>query len=104
MRGSNLFLKPDESLPSALGKVSQLITSQNFEKRAVEDFLKTADYYLIAYAYKDHYTIVTHEGRSDSTKKIKIPNICIKLGLDFITPYEMLKQEEARFILERPLK
>lgn len=100
-KGNNLFLKPDQHLPSALKMVTDCISSQKFEKQAINDFLQTADYYLIAYAHKDHYTIVTHEGRSDSTKKIKIPNICVKLDIEFMNPFEMLFKEKARFILER---
>lgn len=43
--------------------------------------------------------IVTHEVASPSAKKIKIPNVCIGLGIKFMTPYEMLRLERARFFL-----
>lgn len=33
-----------------------------------------------------------HEVPSDSTRKIKIPNACIGLGLSCVSPYEMLQQ------------
>jgi hypothetical protein len=45
--------------------------------------------------------VVTHEIPSASTRKIKIPDACIGLGIKFMTPYEMLRRERARFILDR---
>lgn len=38
---------------------------------------------------------MTHEIPSNSTKKIKIPDACIGLGIKCITPYEMLRTERA---------
>lgn len=98
-KGYNLFLKPEKHLPSALDKVAQFIASQNFEEQARKDFFETADYYLIAHAHQSRHIIVTHESRSDSIKKVKIPNICIGLGIKFMNPFEMLTKEEARFVL-----
>lgn len=43
--------------------------------------------------------VVTHEVAASSTKKIKIPNVCAGLGLRFMTPYQMLRVERARFVL-----
>ncbi len=45
--------------------------------------------------------VVTHEIPSASTRKIRIPDACIGLGIKFMTPYEMLRRERARFILDR---
>jgi hypothetical protein len=33
-------------------------------------------------------------------KKIKIPNVCIGLGIKCLTPLEMLRRERARFVLK----
>jgi len=99
-RGSNFFLKPDSAILPALGSVSTWSTSQRYEPAAVSTFLQVADYYLVAQALAHKHTVVTHEIASPSTKKIKIPNVCIGLGIKFMTPYEMLRHERARFILE----
>jgi len=100
-RGSGFFLKPDNKmLLSALGSVSAWATSQNYEPAAVNTFLQVADFYLVAYALAHSYTLVTHEIASSSTKKIKIPNACIGLGIKCMTPFEMLRRERARFVLE----
>jgi len=47
----------------------------------------------------DELDAVTHEVASTSTKKIKIPNACIGVGVKCMTPYEMLRLERARFVL-----
>jgi hypothetical protein len=98
-RGPGFFLKPDAAIVPALGAVSTWATGQAYEPAAVNTFLQVADYYLVAYALAHKHTVVTHEIPSDSKKKIKIPNACIGIGLKFVTPYEMLRHERARFVL-----
>jgi hypothetical protein len=98
-RRSSFFLRPNSTMLPALASVSNWSTSQGYEPAAVSTLLQIADYYLVAYALAHKYTVVTHEVASYSTKKIKIPNACIGLGVKFMTPYEMLRHERARFIL-----
>ncbi len=98
-RGAGFFLKPEAAILPALGKVSAWATSQNYEPAAVNTFLQVADYYLVGHALAHGHTVVTHEIASASTKTIKIPNVCIGLGIKCMTPFEMLRHERARFIL-----
>jgi len=98
-RGTGFFLKPDAAILPALGKVSGWATSQHYEPAAVNTFLQVADFYLVAHALAHGHTVVTHEIASASTRKIKIPNACIGLGIKPMTPFEMLRHERARFIL-----
>jgi hypothetical protein len=98
-RGPDFFLKPDAAIVPALGAVSAWATSQDYEAVAVNTFLQVADYYLVAHALAHGHTVVTHEIPSDSKRKIKIPNACIGVELKFMTPYEMLRHERARFVL-----
>lgn len=98
-RGPGFFLKPDAALLAALGPVSDWVTGQGFESAAVNTFLQVADYYLVAHAYAHKHVVVTHEVAAASIKKIKIPNVCIGLGIKVMTPYEMLRVERARFVL-----
>ena len=98
-RGPNFFLKPDAAILPTLGTVSAWVTTQNYEPAAVNTFLQLADYYIVAYALAYNHTVVTLEVISPSTKKIKIPNVCIGFGIKCMTPYEMLRHERARFIL-----
>lgn len=98
-RGDDFFLKPNQQLLTSLTTVSSWASGQNYEPSAVNTFLSVADYYLVAHALTDGHTVVTHEIASTSTKKIKIPDACIGLGIKCVTPYEMLRTERARFVL-----
>lgn len=98
-RGEQFFLKPDTALLPALAKVSSWVTGQSYEAAAVNTFLQVADYYLVAHALAHGDAVVTHEKAQPSTKKIKIPNVCIGLGIKCMNPYEMLRLERARFVL-----
>lgn len=97
--GNGLFLKTDTATAAQFGRVSIWATSQNYEPAAINTFLQVADFYLIAHALASSHVVVTHEVPANSTKRIKIPNACIGLGLRFMTPYEMLRREQAKFIL-----
>ena len=99
VRGPDFFVRPDADLLTALSSVSAWATGQRYEPAAVNTFLQVADYYLVAHALSHGHTVVTHEIPSTSTKKIKIPDVCIGLGIKCMTPYEMLRTERARFIL-----
>jgi hypothetical protein len=94
-RGDDFFLKPNQQLLTSLTTVSSWASNQNYEPSAVNTFLSVADYYLVAHALADGHTAVTHEIASTSTKKIKIPDACIGLGIKCVTPYEMLRTERA---------
>jgi hypothetical protein len=95
------FVKPDPKLQPALGSVAAWATSQQYEPAAINTFFQVADYYLIAHALAGQHIVVTHEVASASTRRIKIPDACIGLGIQHLTPYEMLRREKARFVLPK---
>lgn len=99
-RGASFFLPPDALVLPALPRVSTWATGQNYEPAAVNTFLQVADYWLVAHALAHGHTVVTHEVAASSTKRIKIPNACIGLGVKFMSPYQMLRHEKAKFVLE----
>lgn len=98
-RGTKFFLAPDPKILGVLSTVSQWVTAQQYRPAAVSAFLQDADYYLVAHALAHDYVVITHEVASDGVKAVKIPNVCIGLGIKCMTPYEMLRKERARFIL-----
>lgn len=98
-RGSGFFVLPDDAMLPAFGSVSRWATGAGYEAAAVNTFLQVADYYLVAQALAHGHTIVTHEVAADTRRRIKIPNVCIGLGIKCMTPFEMLRVERARFIL-----
>ena len=69
---------------------------------AVDEFERVADSYLIAHAAAMGHEIVTHEISSDSRKKVKIPDVCAGLGIEYLTPSGMLRRAGARLVLEAP--
>ena len=79
--------------------MSTWATTQNYEAVAVATFLQVADYWLVAHALAHGFTIITYEVPAHSARKIKIPNACLGLGIHFMTPFEMLRRECARFVL-----
>lgn len=101
-RGEEFFLRPDAGVLASLRAVSTWATSAGYEQAAVNIFLQAADYYLVAHAHAANHVVVTHEVPSPSLKKIKIPDACIGLGVKCVSPFEMLRIERARFILQRP--
>jgi hypothetical protein len=101
--GNGLFIKTDALVAAKFGVVSTWITAQQYEPAAINTFLQVADFYLIAHALAHGHTVVTHEVPANSVKRIKIPNVCIGLNVPFMTPYEMLRRERARFVLGKRL-
>jgi hypothetical protein len=98
-RGDGFFLPPDNQVLAAAPRVSAWATGQDYAPAAVSTFLQVADYWLVAFAAAHGHTVVTHEVPANSPKKIKIPNACVGLGIRFMTPYQMLRAERARFVL-----
>jgi len=99
-RMDRLFLPPDSEMLTTLPKVSAWVMSQSYSLAAKNTFLQVADYYLVARALAHGDTVVTHEIPANSIRKVKIPDVCIGLGVKCMTPFEMLRIERARFVLE----
>ncbi|MDA8074633.1 MAG: DUF4411 family protein [Actinomycetota bacterium] len=53
-------------------------------------------FYLVAHTHAHHHVVVTHEV---ATKKIKVPNACVGVGVRYVTPFEMRRAERARFVI-----
>jgi hypothetical protein len=98
-RGADLFLPPDEPLLDALARVASWVTGHGYEPAAVNTFFQVADYYLIAHGLAHKHIVVTHEVPSGSTRKVKIPDVCIGVGVPCMSTFEMLRKERARFVL-----
>lgn len=98
-RGPQLFVPPDSSVVPELARVSQWVQGQNYKPAATNLFLQGADLYLIAQALARRHVVVTHEKPANSRNIVKIPNVCIALGVKCMNPFEMLRTERARFAL-----
>lgn len=99
--GSHLFRRTPASLAPQFGQVSAWATGQHFTPAAINTFLQAADYYLVAHALAGGHVLVTNETPATSSGRIKIPNACLGLNVRYMTPYQMLRIEQARFVLGR---
>lgn len=97
--GQALFRRTPPTLAPQFSQVSAWATGQQYTPSAINTFLQVADYYLIAHALAGEHVVVTHERFDGTAKQIKIPNACIGLGVRFMTPWQMLRTERARFVL-----
>jgi len=99
-RDADFFLPVQPGMLDALRHVSAWATGQRYEPAAVSTFLQAADYYLVGQALALGYTVVTQELPSASLKRIKIPDVCVGLGVRSVSPFNMLRNSRARFVLE----
>jgi hypothetical protein len=98
-RGKGFLLQPDASVFPAMSEVSEWANGQAYEPAAMSTSLQVADYYHVAQARAGLFTAVTHEVPSISTRKFKIPNSSIGLGIKSMSPNEKVRRERARFVL-----
>jgi len=97
------FRKPDAATMPAFATIATWVNDHpDYTPAAKSTFLQVGDYYLIAQALADRQTVVTHETPANSRNIVKIPNICLGLGVDHMTPFGMLRRERARFVLAPP--
>ena len=81
--------------------LTKWVKSTNYKEDAKFTFLDVADSWLIAHARAHNYVVVTYEVAADTVKNVKIPNACMGMGVQCIAPFNMLRQEGARFILDQ---
>lgn len=98
-RGAAFFLRPDSKVLTDMGRVSTWANNKSYVTAAISTFLGVADCWIVAHALAHNYIVVTHEIPTNSIKKIKVPDACKELSVRCISPYEMLRKENARFVL-----
>lgn len=99
-RAGNFFLPPDDDVLDGLKDVAKWARSQAFTDAAINEFLQAADYYLVAHAYAHGHVAVTQEVFEPAiTRKIKIPNACNGMGVQWMNTYTMLRTEGAKFVI-----
>jgi len=100
LQSDTFFLPADATTLPALRTVAEWVNNQNqYTAAAKNTFLQVADYYLVAQALAGGHTVVTHEQPANSRNQIKIPDVCLGVGVSYLNPFEMLRRERARFVL-----
>ena len=102
LKDKEFFLPIENITPDSYAKISTTLQKMGYYQEAVSKFSRGADYFLIALAYQESYTIVTHEtkGGNNAKSQIKIPNVCEQLNIKCIDIAEFLRHEKAQFILK----
>lgn len=100
-RDSAFFLEPDDQVVLSLQSCSTWVNDNGqYDAAAVSTFLAAADFYLVAHAHAHGHTVVTHEVASNSRLRVKIPNACVGMGVQCATPFRMLSDAGARFVIQ----
>ena len=102
-RGRSFFVQADPQTLASIGTLNAWVNGQGYEQAAISTFFQVADYWLVAHALGHNMIVVTQEVASDSLRKVKIPNACIGVNVEWITPFQMLRREGARFVLPAAL-
>ncbi|MDE7195737.1 MAG: DUF4411 family protein [Helicobacter sp.] len=103
LKGVGFFLPIENILLDFCVKLSRNLQEMKYTEIAIKNFSECADFFLIALAHQESYTIVTHESKSsgNARNKIKIPDVCEKLEICCIDVAEFLRRERAKFVLEQ---
>ena len=102
LKSKGFFLPIENITPKSYITTTTTLQKMGYSPSAIDDFSPKADYFLIALALQEQYTIVTQEARTQALAKnrIKIPNVCERLGIECIDIVEFLRYERAKFVLE----
>jgi hypothetical protein len=94
------FLLPDQESQPHLEVVTQWISAPGrYPASQAGVFANAADFYLVGYARQTGFALVTYEAFQKQKGKIQIPEVCAGLGVECVPPHEMLRREQARFVL-----
>lgn len=95
----SFFIEPDEAVVESLRQLTMwaLNADPPFAPAARTEFLSAGDSFLVAHAHAHERIVVTHERYAESVKRIKIPNACAGMGVEYMDLFEMLRTEGARF-------
>jgi hypothetical protein len=96
------FVSPVESDLAALGQVTRWINDhKTYTSAAKQTFLGCSDYFVVSQALGGGHTVITHERLENSVHRVKIPNVCVALNVKYMTCWQMLRTERARFVLQQ---
>lgn len=100
-RDDGFFVGPVEMDLPALGQVTRWINDhQTYTPAAKQTFLGCSDYFVVSQALAGNHTVITHEKPENSVHRVKIPSVCVALKVKYMTPWQMLRTERARFVLQ----
>ncbi len=95
-----LFVEVDAATAPSFAALTAWVASSEYTAAAQSTFLANADYQVVAYAHAHKHVVVTHEKpEPNSYKRIKIPDACRAFGVAYVNPFQMLRSQNAVFVL-----
>ena len=82
-------------------EIEAWLVENNFTSQAIEKFKDGADIGLIAFAKIHNHKVVTLEKGPGSIHKIKIPEVCKGLNVQYVDTFEMIRTESPEFVLNK---
>src|SRR5262249_32368616 len=96
-KDSGFFVVPDTEVQAAFTDVANHV-HQSFDRVQAAEFLNGADPWIIAHAKAHSGKVATCEVLVPPTsRKVKIPNVCMKFGLGYLNLYDLLRALGASF-------
>ena len=99
-RGASFFRSPAAADFPSLDAVRRWVEGHGYRPTAIDTFLQRGDYYLVGQAYTGGHTVVTQEKPAATPRMVKVPDVCMGIGVKCINSFQMLRMEQARFVLE----
>lgn len=99
-RRDPIFYVPSSSqvVAIAVGRLGTWVQSQNYKPHVLAEFMGSADPFLVGAALETSSILVTQETPAGaSRKKVKIPDACRHLGVQFENTFEMMRALGASF-------
>jgi hypothetical protein len=91
-RHQSLCLPSTKEIQELSGRIGDFIFSPENKYRTYHAlrFAKGADAWLIAYASLDKGVVVSREKPEPNSRKPKVPDLCVKFGVKFITLHKLV--------------
>ena len=94
------FEAPTAALIQAYQRLSRWANSRDCRDSAKAKFLNGTDYHLVAYSLAGKMSLITFEKpEPKSQTKIKIPDACDAVGVQYVNLFHVLRQSKAVFQL-----
>lgn len=97
---NSFWLEPDGPTASSLTALAEWVTSPErvYKQSAKEEFLRIADFFLVAQAHAGHHQVVTREQPAPGAKKrVPIPDACLAMDVPFRSPFDVYRTLNLRF-------
>ena len=95
-------VKPMQASSDTLEKYLEVCAwaeNNGYTKEAIREFQSgsRADAWLVAEGAASGLAVVTYEKRSDTIKKVKIPNACEAFGVEWVSGFDFMRQHGFKF-------